>query len=320
MRLDLALIARYPQLSRRRARDVIEKGQVTLEGRVVLEPGLAVGAAALPEWDPNRKARSRVRASLPILHEDDSVLVIDKPAGLLTVPTAPGREDEDTALARVADYVRRRRPQRPYVGVVHRIDRDTSGAVAFALDPQTRLALRALFRRHAIQRVYVALVAGAPRSDSGTIDAPIHDVYVAGRRRIARPGEESKPAVTRYRVLERFAGAALLEMELETGRQHQIRLHLAHAGLPILGDTLYAGSRTGGAGPSARRQMLHARLLAFVNPLTGREVRAQSPLPEDLAAALSRLRGRSPATPLADGRVRRSGAPRESAPGRRERR
>ena len=319
MRLDLALIARYPSLSRRRARDVIEKGQVTLGGRVVLEPGLAVETGAGLEWDPNRKARSRVRASLPILHEDDSVLVIDKPAGLLTVPTADGRDDEDTALARVGDYVRRRRPHRPFVGVVHRIDRETSGVVAFALDPPTRSALRALFRRHEITRSYLALVAGSPAADSGSIDAPIHDVYVAGRRRIARPGEESKPAVTRYRVLERFAGAALLELELETGRQHQIRLHLAHVGLPILGDTVY-GPAAGGAGSSDRRQLLHARRLAFLNPLTGREVQAESPLPGDFSAALARLRGRAPATPHADGRVRRSGAPRESARGRRARR
>ena len=320
MRLDLALIARHPQLSRRRAREVIEKGQVTLAGQVVLEPGFGVAPDAPLEWDPNRKARSRVRASLPILHEDDSVLVIDKPAGLLTVPTAPGIDDEDTALARVAEYVGRRRPRRPYVGVVHRIDRETSGAVAFALDPQTRSALRALFRRHEITRHYLALVAGSPPADSGTIDAPIHDEYVGGRRRVGRPGEASKPALTRYRVVERFHGAALLEVELETGRQHQIRLHLAHVGLPVLGDAVYAAPGAGHSGMPVGRHLLHARLLAFVDPLSGRAVRAESPIPRDFLDALNGLRARATGRAQPPGRLKRPGAPPGSGRGRRAQR
>jgi 23S rRNA pseudouridine1911/1915/1917 synthase len=319
VRLDLALIARHPELSRRRARDVIEKGQVTLAGDVVLEPGRDVPPEARLEWDPNRKARSRVRASLPLLYEDESVLVVDKPAGLLTVPTAPGCAQEDTALARVAEYVGRRRPQRPYVGVVHRIDRETSGAVAFALDPPTRKALRALFRRHEITRSYLALVSGSPPAESGTIDAPIHDGYVAGRRRLARPGEASKPALTRYRVIERFPGAALVEVELETGRQHQIRLHLAHVGLPILGDAVYAEAGAH-AGLPVGRQLLHARRLAFVHPLNGRAVRAESPVPGDFMEALERLRRRAAARPPSPGGLRRPEAPQESGRARRARR
>jgi 23S rRNA pseudouridine1911/1915/1917 synthase len=306
VRLDRALIVRYPQLSRRKAREVIEKGQVTLAGQVVLEPGLPVATGAVPEWDPNRPARSRVRASLPILYEDDSVLVIDKPAGLLAVPTAPGRDTEDTALARVTDYVRRRRPRQPFVGVVHRLDRDTSGALAFALDPRTRTALRALFRRHAITRRYLALVAGLPAAESATIDAAIHDLYVSGRRRIAGEGEPSHEAVTRYRVLERFETAALVEVELETGRQHQIRLHLAHVGLPIVGDAVYGNPRSKRGGPSASRQLLHAGWLAFENPLTGRSVRVESPLPGDFRQALEQIRrGEGPASGRAG--LRRSG-------------
>jgi len=311
VRLDLVLIRRHPELSRRRAREVIEKGQVSLAGETLLEPGLDVPAEASPEWDPNRPARPRARASLPVLYEDDQLLAIDKPAGLLAVPTAPGRRDEDTALARLGEYMRRRRPRRPWVGVVHRIDRDTSGVLVFALDPQTRGALRSLFRRHAITRRYLALVSGSPATETGTIDAPIHDVYQSGRRRIARPHEPSHEALTRYRVVERFERAALVELELETGRQHQIRLHLAHVGLPILGDAVYAGPRASAAGARPGRQLLHARLLAFTHPSTGRALSIESGLPADFARVLEKLRrearkgaagppavrrGRSPAT------------------------
>jgi 23S rRNA pseudouridine1911/1915/1917 synthase len=288
IRLDLALIRSHPDLSRRRARDVIEKGQVTLGGRTMLEPGALVGPDARIEWDPNRKARSRVRPPVPLLHEDDDLLVVDKPAGLLAVPTASDAE-EDTVLARLQEYARRRWPRRPYVGVVHRLDRDTSGALAFALSPDVRAALRSLFRAHRMERWYAALVEGTPPADQGVVDLPVHDAYEAGRRRLARAGEPSRPARTRWRVTERFHGAALLEVELETGRQHQIRLHLAHLGLPVLGDAVYRGSR--GRPPlPVPRQMLHARRLAFAHPVTGAPVAAQSPLPRDFRAALSALR------------------------------
>ena len=290
MRLDLALIALHPELSRRRARDVIEKGQVTVEGRTVTEAGEAVDTDDDIVWDPNRKAVRRARLSLPILYVDDSVLVLDKPAGLLSVPTSPDAGDEDTALARVKDYARHRDPRHPYAGVVHRLDRDTSGALAFALTPEARGALRALFREHRMERRYLALVRGEPKTDTGTIDRPIADAYEGGRRRIARPGDDARPAVTLFTVRERFPGAALLELELATGRQHQIRLHLAHEGWPVLGDPVYGAAFRGVPAP---RQMLHARLLAFTHPLTGAAVRAESPLPEDFRRAVAALRGRA---------------------------
>ena len=204
MRLDLALIARHPELSRRRARDVIEKGQVSVAGREVNEAGYAVGPGADIQWDPNRKAVRRARLSLPILHADETILVLDKPAGLLAVPTAPGLEDEDTAFARVKEYARHLNPRRPYAGIVHRLDRDTSGALAFALSPHARSALRALFREHRMDRRYVALVRGAPAADEGTIDRPIAEAYEGGRRHVARPDEPARPAVTHFRVRERF--------------------------------------------------------------------------------------------------------------------
>ena len=291
MRLDLALIRLHPGLSRRKAQEVIEKGQVTVDGTTVLDKGRAVGEGATLVWDPNRKARRRARISLGVLYEDDSVLIVDKPAGLLAVPTSPDAAEEDTALSRVQDYVRHKTPRRPYVGVVHRIDRDTSGALAFALAPAVRAPLRALFREHRIERRYAALVQGEPRGDRGQVDLPIHDAYEGGRRRVARPGEPSRPALTLWTVAERFPGAALLEVELLTGRQHQIRIHLAHLGTPILGDPVYGRARAKTTAPiRAPRQMLHARVLAFVHPLSGRPVRAESPAPADFRAAVAALR------------------------------
>jgi 23S rRNA pseudouridine1911/1915/1917 synthase len=259
-----------------------------VDGRPVLEAGAPVAPEAVLRWDPNLKARPRARLALSTLYEDQVLLVVDKPAGLLSVPT-PGASGEDTVLARVSEYVKRLRPRRAYVGRVHRLDRDTSGALAVALAPEARAGLVRLFRDHRIERRYLALVAGSPRDEAGIVDLPIRDAYRGGARGVARPGEPSRPALTRWRVAERLHGAALLELQLETGRQHQIRAHLAAIGLPVLGDQVY-----GRPAPArgARRLMLHARLLAFQHPLSGERVRVESPLPEDFRRALASLRRR----------------------------
>lgn len=289
MRLDLALIRLHPGLSRRKAREVIEKGQVTVRGETVLEAGREVAAADEVRWDANRPARRRVRSSLPLLYSDEAIVIVDKPPGLLAVPTSPEAVDEDTALRRVQALARHLQPRRPYVGVVHRIDRDTSGALAFALTPEARRRLRDLFRAHDIERRYLALVHGAPRDDHGAIDAAIHEEYAGGRRRLARGREPAVAALTRWRVVERFPSAALVEVELETGRQHQIRLHLAHIGHPLVGERVYAADR-GPRKPAAPRQMLHAARLAFAHPLSGARVQAESPLPPDFRRSLAALR------------------------------
>jgi len=284
MRLDLALIRLHPSLSRRRARDVIEKGQVSVDGTLVREAGHPVGEGARIAWDPNRKALSRVRCSLPILHEDEHVLVVDKPAGLLSVPTSPAPAGEDTALLRVRDYVARLRPRGGYVERVHRLDRDTSGALAFALSRSARAGLIRLFRDHRIERVYLAIVDRPPDGDEGAIDAPLRDEWVSGRRGVARPGDQGVPALTRWRVRERLADGALLEVTLETGRQHQVRVHLAHASMPIVGDPVYG---VPGTGPrAARRPMLHAWRLGLDHPVTGRRLQVESPIPDDFSRAL----------------------------------
>ena len=287
MRLDLLLIRRHPALSRRRARAVIEKGQVSVDGERVREAGLEVAETAALVFDPNRPALPRARCTLSVLHQDQHVIVVDKPAGLLSVPSAPGLHDEDTALGRVQDYARRLSPRSGYAERVHRLDRDTSGALAFALSPEARAGLIRTFHDHRIERTYLAVVAGAPRHEQGTVDAPLREEWTSGRRGVAHADEPSRPALTRWRVRERFAGFALLEVTLETGRQHQIRAHLAHVGLPVLGDAVY-----GRPVPDrlVRRPMLHAWRLAFAHPVTGERVAVESPLPQDVVRVLARLR------------------------------
>lgn len=287
-RLDLALIHLHPELSRRRARDVIEKGQVLVNGAVVRDAGRFVLESASLSWDPNRRALPRARIALPVLYADESLLIIDKPAGLLSVPTSPQARREDTALARVQDYARHMGGGRTYVGRVHRLDRDTSGALAFALTPIAREALLELFKAHRIERRYLAIVDGRPDRAAGIVKAPVAEAYKAGRRRVARPDEPALPAVTHWKVLERLSRAALVEVSLETGRQHQIRVHLAHIGLPIVGDTVYG--RPCDRPPFADRPMLHARLLGFRHPLTGAPVRVESPLPPDFRKILTAFR------------------------------
>jgi 23S rRNA pseudouridine1911/1915/1917 synthase len=275
MRLDLALVHQHPGLSRRRARTAIEKGQVTVDGVRVREAGHAVAESARIHWDPNRKALPRARCSLAILYEDEHVLVVDKPAGLLTVPATPRATDEDSVLGRVRDYVRHLRPRGAFVERVHRLDRDTTGAVAFALSPEARAGLIRLFKAHAIERRYVAVVTGSPRADEGVVDAPLRDAWVSGRKAVAREGEPQRPARTRWRVRERLPGATLVEVDLDTGRQHQIRVHLAHVGMPVLGDRVYGHPGRHGLAP--RRPLLHA---------------IDSPFPSDFDQTVSRLRSR----------------------------
>jgi 23S rRNA pseudouridine1911/1915/1917 synthase len=297
LRFDLALIRQHPGLSRRRAQDVIEKGQVLLDGALCREPGRQLGERARLDWDPNRRALPPPATSLfPILFEDEHILIIDKPAGLLSVPAHPGAGEEDSVLGRLLKERKQRAPgRRAWIGRVHRLDRDSSGALVFALTPAARDGLLALFHDHRIDRRYLALVEGNPKVDQGRIDAPIADDY-DGRRRVARPNEPQRPALTHFVVRERFPGAAMLEVTLETGRQHQIRLHLAYLGLSVLGDKVYRSARTPQAPIRAPRQMLHAERLGFVHPITGKPVRAQSPLPDDFRDVLAALRRRRPAT------------------------
>jgi 23S rRNA pseudouridine1911/1915/1917 synthase len=223
---------------------------------------------------------------LRIAWEDEHLLVVDKPAGLVVHP-APGHAAGTLVHGLLAHApAGGGEPQRP--GIVHRLDRDTSGLLVVARSDEAHRRLQRLMRRRAVEREYLALVRGRPRSRSGRIEAPI------GRDR-SDPTRHSldtatpREAVTHFEVRELLSAHALLVVRLETGRTHQIRVHLAAIDLPVSGDRVY-----GAAGDlGLERQFLHAARLAFPHPLTGEPIEASSPLPPELAAALERARGDS---------------------------
>jgi 23S rRNA pseudouridine1911/1915/1917 synthase len=234
-----------------------------------------------------RSVRHRSRR-LSILYEDDEILVVNKPAGLLTVPTDRAHAGiQDSLLGRVREYVARPRGPRPYVGVLHRLDRDTSGALALALTREAHAAGRDLFSAHRFERHYLAIVHGVPEPPDGTIRAAISERYVSGRRGIARAGEPAREALTRYAVLESLGRASLVGLELGTGRQHQIRAHLEYIGHPIVGEKVY--NRGASRAVSATRPMLHAWKLAFVHPLRGNRIDVEAEPPDDFLDTLARL-------------------------------
>jgi 23S rRNA pseudouridine1911/1915/1917 synthase len=289
MRLDLA-VSRAFGLSRRAAREAVRSGRVDLEGATADEPGREIAEDARITYSPERPPRHQVRTRLAVLAEDPDFVIVEKPAGLLTVPTA--ERETDTLYARVLDYLHHRYRRRPRAFIVHRLDRDTSGAVVFARTREALHFLQDLFKRHDIEREYAAIVRGR-LPESGTFSADLVRDGGNLRRGVARPGQAGKRAVTRFRTLERLDGATLVSVELETGRTHQIRVHFAEAGHAVLGDAVYGGSRE----PRVEsrefpRQMLHARRLGFAHPKTGEMVRAESPLPQDFLAALERLRAK----------------------------
>src|SRR5262245_17516797 len=221
MRLDRRIRALRPDLSWRRIRELIARGQVTVNGRIVREEGAEVDEAVAIAIDPSRPALPHARLSLERLYEDDEILVIDKPAGLLTIASeASRRETEDTVLGRAQDYARHLHGRRGYAGVLHRLDRDTSGALALALTRDAHAAGRELFAEHRFERWYLAMVEGVPSGDRGTIDVPVSREYADGRRRLVRTDAVGRRAVTHFRVRERFSSASLVELKLDTGRQH----------------------------------------------------------------------------------------------------
>lgn len=285
-RLDVR-VARDFGLSRRKAQDVVGAGQVDVGSLKIRDAGHRVQPSESVAYHPNRRREVSIRLTLKAAYQDEHLVVVDKPPGLLTVPTEGGTHD-DSVLSRLREDLTRVRGPRAYVGALHRLDRGTSGLVAVALSRECHAAGRAAFREHAFLRRYLALVEGVPKASSGTIDLPIADEYESGKRHIARDEEESqRHAVTHYRVKERFFRGALLEVELDTGRQHQIRLHLRAIGHPIVGDGLY-GSKERAAGI---RPFLHACKLSFPHPLTGQPIDCESEPPGDFADALKRLRG-----------------------------
>jgi len=296
-RLDKILKEAHHDLSWRQVREAIAKGQVTVDGQVQRDEAFEAGPGSAVEINRNRPAQSRARANFDILYEDEHIIVLNKPAGLLSIPSSPDAgSSEDTVLKRVREYIAFKLGHKSYVGMLHRLDRDTSGALAVALSKDAHAAGREMFKRHAFERHYLAIVQGIPHPSQGTIEAKISTGYRSGRRKLVNDDEEGLEAATDYRVKQRLKNAALLELRLHTGRQHQIRLHLEQLGHPLLGERVYAEgdarqSRVGRTKVVAKRNMLHAWTLAFPHPLTGEAIAVEAPLPDDFQQMLRRLGG-----------------------------
>ena len=297
-RLDKLIAARFPELSRARVQQLIEAGCVDLDGKPAASADRpAAGARVvlrLPEVKPPRL--DAIKLDLPVLYEDAALLVIDKPAGLAVHPGAGG-EGETVVhglLHQVTDLRGVGGELRP--GIVHRLDKDTSGCLVVAKTEPALRALQAQFKARSVEKRYRALVHGSP-PESGTLDTLIAR-HATDRKRFSTKVREGRRALTKFSVLARSAVAAWLDVELFTGRTHQIRAHFADAGWPLFCDALYGGTRR--EGPSApepvrkaaaalHRQGLHAFRLSFDHPESGERLSFEAPLPADLKAALEVL-------------------------------
>jgi 23S rRNA pseudouridine1911/1915/1917 synthase len=308
LRLDAWLARRIPGLSRSRVQALIEAGHVTADGRTVqrdrrVTVGLEVRVTQ-PEPRPSTLAPEAI--PLEIVYEDDSVLVLAKPAGLVVHPAAG--HDSGTLVNALLHHCRdlpgiggERRP-----GIVHRLDRDTSGAMVVAKTESAMAHLAAQFRRRTVKKEYLALVHGTPVPPEGVVDTLIGRSRHDRKRMSTRPAGAGRQAVSRYRVLASTAGYSLVRVRIETGRTHQIRVHMAAIGHPVAGDRQYGGRRAAREGDRFLRQMLHAERLSFTHPVTGRILAFAAPLPADFRAALEslgfpRTEGTDSARPTPDG-------------------
>ena len=287
-RLDAFLARSLPDLTRSAAQRLLEEGAVTLGGKPAKKntktaPGDVV-EVTLPDPQPVEVVPQNI--PLDIVYEDDDVIVVNKPVGLVVHP-APGHPDGTLVNAllyhcgeSLSGINGELRP-----GIVHRIDRDTSGLIIAAKNDRAHLALSAQLQDHTLARVYEAVVVGNLREDSGTVNAPIGR-HPVDRKKMAIEPRNGRPAVTHWRVLARYPGYTHVECRLETGRTHQIRVHMASIGHPLLGDTVYGSKKPW---PGLAGQCLHARKLRFLHPATGEPVEVECPLPDWFEKVLKQL-------------------------------
>lgn len=315
-RLDVFLTERLSGVSRASIQRAIDAGHVHVDGEPC-KPSLRLdegNVVAVLEIDVPREGPVPQDIPLDILHEDEAIVVVNKPAGMIVHP-AKGHWDGTLAAALAFHFQSlsgRGGPTRP--GIVHRLDRDTSGVIVVAKNDAAHDALAAQFKARTVEKQYLAIVAGVPNWDQDIIDAPIGDHPTQREKKAVRPGHpSSREATTHYEVVERFHGFALVRVRPKTGRTHQIRLHLAHAGYPVLCDRLYAGRNSkklteleliprdqlrhdtiptelSDAGPILARHALHAHRLSLAHPMTGKPMQFESPLAHDMLQTLEALR------------------------------
>jgi 23S rRNA pseudouridine1911/1915/1917 synthase len=283
-RLDV-MLGRRPELgSRSRVAELIRAGNVTVDGRLQAKSHLLVEGETVVVLLPEDEAVDLVPESLavPVIYEDQWLLVADKPAGMPVHPSQ-GHSSGTLVHALLGHGLAGGEEFRP--GVVHRLDKDTSGLLVVAKSGEVHRQLVAMMRRRAIDRRYLALVHGGFAAANGTIEAPVGRDPVR-RKSMAVGGVAARQARTHFHVLERLADYTLVEVRLETGRTHQIRVHFLAIGHPVAGDPTYGRRDALGLG----RQFLHSHRLTFEHPVTGAEVDVEAPLPADQEAALAHLR------------------------------
>jgi 23S rRNA pseudouridine1911/1915/1917 synthase len=308
------LAERLPTFSRAALQRAIEAGQVRVDDSAC-KPSLRLregNVVAVLKLDVPREGPEPQDIPLDILHEDAAIVVVNKPAGMIVHP-AKGHWAGTLAGALAHHFgtlSQRGGPTRP--GIVHRLDRDTSGVIVVAKNDQAHDALAAQFKSRRVEKEYLAIVVGVPDLDQDLINQPIGNHPTQREKKAIRPGHiSSRQAATLYEVVERFVGYALVRARPKTGRTHQIRLHLAHIGHPVLCDRLYGGrakiteleliprARIGqdtpasvpdGGEPLLARQALHAHRLAFAHPATGAPLQFEAPLPTDMLRTLDALR------------------------------
>ena len=286
--MDAFLARSVPGLTRSAAQKLLEDGAVTLSGR----PGkkndrTAAGmevSLTLPQPEPLDVLPQDI--PLDVVYEDEDVIVVNKPVGMVVHP-APGHPDGTlvnallyhcgSSLSGINGVLR--------PGIVHRIDRDTSGLIIAAKNDRAHLALAAQLQDHTLARVYEAVAVGSLKEDSGTVDAPIGR-HPVDRKKMAVDRKNGRPAVTHWSVLARYPGYTRVECRLETGRTHQIRVHMASIGHPLLGDVVYGNKKPF---PGLAGQCLHAKRLRFLHPSTGEPVEVECPLPQWFTDVLKKI-------------------------------
>lgn len=289
LRLDTFLSRKAPDLSRSAAEKLITAGRAVKNGEALQKSyrcraGDAV-SLEIPDPEPTGVAAENIRLEIP--YEDDDLLVVNKPKGMVVHP-APGHAEGTLVNALIAHCGSSlsgingvRRP-----GIVHRIDKDTSGLLIVAKNDFAHRNLAAQIKAHSFKRIYEAVVHGTLKEDSGTVDAPIGRNPV-NRKKMAVTEKNSRNAVTHYTVVARYPGFTHVRLQLETGRTHQIRVHMAHLGHPVAGDPVYGPKKPV---PGLGGQCLHARVIGFSHPRDGRWIEISSDLPDWFTAFLEKLR------------------------------
>lgn len=295
LRLDQALAQMFPDYSRSRLQQWVRAGQVTVDGRVqrprdMVSGGEVIEIGALLEQQDRCVAQN---IPLELVYEDEAILVINKPAGLVVHPAAG---NPDGTLQNALLHHAPELAEVPRAGIVHRIDKETTGLLVVARTLEAHKYLVDELQQRKFTREYAA-VANGVMTAGGTIDAPIGRHPVDRKRMAVQPA--GKPAVTHYRVEERFRAHTWIRVQLETGRTHQIRVHMAYRHYPLVGDPVYGGRLRLPPGSSAvleqtlrgfRRQALHAARLGLLHPLTGEEMEWQAPIPDDMVQLIEVLR------------------------------